>query len=221
LKRAALPAALALVLAPVLAQADPSPAPTLLPVPTASEQPFVQKAAKDLEARYPTANDAVAAGYTRFTNEDKTGAISYENGHWTSTDADHPSQLWYDVNGRLLGADYSVPLSDTRPNLFGIDPSRWITFRAHVHYGLVGPGGTTTYGGTGGAKFKAAGGNVAAPTADQLVAAGIAKSASDVRFVFPFPAIWDLEVWILPNPSGAFAESNPNVHPVNPPKEMD
>ena len=51
-----------------------------------------------------------------------------------------------------------------------------------------------------------------------LVAAGIAKSESDVKFVFEFPAIWDLTVWVLPNPSGAFADKNPNVKPVNPPK---
>jgi hypothetical protein len=214
-KRAAFAIACALLFAPTLAQADPPP---LSPMPSAAEQPFVRKAAADLQKMYPTAKDAEAAGYQRFTNEDKTGAISYANGNWTSTDADHPSQLWYDVSGRLLGADYSVPLSDARPNLFGIDPARWITFHAHVHYGLVGAAGSTTYGGTGGAKFTSVGGSLAAPTADQLVAANIAKSASDVRFVFPFPAIWDLEVWVLPNPDGAFAENNPNVHPVTPPK---
>jgi hypothetical protein len=39
-----------------------------------------------------------------------------------------------------------------------------------------------------------------------------------VRFVFTFPDIWDLSVWVLPNPKGAFADKNPDVIPVNPPK---
>jgi hypothetical protein len=204
-----------LALTPVLARADDA---TLPSTPTAAEVPFVAKAQADIAKLYPTVKSAEDAGFKRYTNEDKTGAISYANGAWTSADADHPSQLWYDVNGRLLGADYSVPLTTARPTLWGIDPSRWITFNAHVHYGLAGPNGTTIYGGTGGAKFTTPGGSIANPTAQQLVLAGIAKSASDVQFVFPFPAIWDLEVWILPNPNGAFAEMNPNVTPVNPPK---
>jgi hypothetical protein len=191
---------------------------TLPNTPTASEQAFVKQAISDIQRLYPTAEAATKAGYLRYTDEDETGSISYANRVWTSTDADHPSQLWYDVSGRLLGADYSVPLTDTRPQLFGIDPARWQTFHAHVHYGLVGPNDTTTYGGAGGAKFTNAGGNIAAPTAEQLVAAGIAPNTSAVRFVFAFPAIWDLQLWILPNPNGAFAEMNPNVHPVHPPK---
>ena len=36
---------------------------------------------------------------------------------------------------------------------------------------------------------------------------------SDVTTIFEFPTIWDLIVWVKPNPSGAFAEKNPNVHP--------
>jgi len=191
---------------------------TLSGTPTASEAPFVAKATADLSKLYATPKTAEDAGYKRYTNEDDTGAISYANGAWTSTDADHPSQLWYDVKGRLLGADFSVPYTADRPTLWGIDPSRWIKFGAHVHYDLAGPDGTTIYGATGGAKFTATGGSISAPTAQQLVGAGIAKSVSDVRFVFPFPAIWDLEIWILPNPNGAFAEKNPNVKPVNPPK---
>jgi hypothetical protein len=215
-------AALVLAALPALAQAQasPSPAASLSPAPEAAEQPFIAQATKDLEARYPTAADAVKAGYFRYTNEDKSGSISYANLKWTSTDADTPSQLWYDVNGRLLGADYSVPYAAERPNLFGIDPARWGEFHAHVHYGLVAPDGTISLGGAGGKKFTSTGGDIANPTAAQLVAAGIAKSPSDVKFVFAFPHIWDLEVWILPNASGAFAELNPAVKPVHPMGEM-
>ena len=52
---------------------------------------------------------------------------------------------------------------------------------------------------------------------------GIPKpaKAADVAFVFSFPAIWDLQVWLVPNPLGAFAEHNPNVTPSAAAKSMD
>jgi len=183
-------------------------------VPLPSEVPFVTAVTADLQARFPTPDAARRAGYLRFTDEDNTGAISYANKHWTS-DQTHPSQLWYDVNGRLLGADFSVLQADSpqAPQKWGIDPRRWTKFGAHDHYGLVGPNGTTIYSGMGMRKLPP-GASLEHPTADMLVAAGAAKSTSDVRFTFFFPAIWDLEVWILPNPAGAFAESNPDVKPV-------
>lgn len=183
--------------------------------PTAAEAPFVAKVTADLEARFSTVAAAQRAGYFRYTNEDETGAISYANLEWASKDPMHPSQLWYDVNGRLLGADFSVLQADSpnAPTLWGIDPGRWQKFGAHVHYGLLGPNGTTIYGGTGARKLGAA---AVHPAASDLVAAGIVKTATDVRFVFAFPAIWDLEVWVLPNPDGAFAEKNPNVKPSHP-----
>jgi hypothetical protein len=184
--------------------------------PTAAEQPFVSQATSELEARFPTAADALKAGYFRYTDEDETGAISYTNLAWTSADSAHPSQLWFDAKGKLLGADYSVPLAEAAPNLWGVDPSRWQTFHAHVHYGLRGPGGVTTYGATGASGIAKGGGTVEHPTAQALVAAGIAKRASDVKFVFGFPSLWDLELWVVPNPMGAFADSNPKVKPAHP-----
>lgn len=75
--------------------------------PTASEAAFVRTMQADLNARFPTAADAVKAGYVRYTNPDDTGAISYANRQWESADVAHPSQLWFDKNGKLLGADYS------------------------------------------------------------------------------------------------------------------
>lgn len=184
--------------------------------PTAAEQPFVTKATADLKTRFPTAADAEKAGYFRYTDEDETGAISYTNGEWTSADSAHPSQLWFDVKGKLLGADFSVPLSSVSPSLWGVEPSRWQQFHAHVHYGLKGPDGVTTYGATGAQGIAKGGGTVDHPTAQALVAAGIAKKASDVKFVFEFPAIWDLEIWVAPNPMGAFADTNPTVKPAHP-----
>jgi len=182
---------------------------------SASETAFVKSIQADLMARFPHASDAEKAGYVRYTSEDDTGAISYANMQWTS-DPTHPSQLWYDVKGKLLGADYSVPYAAEAPNLWGIEPSRWQRFGAHVHYGLAGAGGTTVYGATGQKAIAKAGGSMDHPTAATLVAAGLAKNASDVTFVFTFPAIWDLQVWLVPNPKGAFAESNPDVKPAHP-----
>ncbi len=182
--------------------------------PTAAEKPFVDAVAADLSARFPTPDSARKAGYFRYTDEDETGAISYANKHWTSVDQKHPSQLWYDVKGRLLGADFSVPYTDAKPTLFGLGSGRWEKFSAHVHYGLVGPSGTV-YGETGAKKLATVGASLDSPSAAALVKLGIAKKASDVRFVFTFPAIWDVSVWVLPNPDGAFAEKNPDVKPAN------
>jgi len=215
-RRFALLAVLAFaMMAPALAQ-DATPAPPA----NAAEAAFVAKIQADLTKRFPTAAAAEHAGYLRFGDEDDTGSISYANREWTSADAAHPSQLWYDVNGRLLGADYSVPYTDARPTLWGIDPSRWSRFGFHIHYGLVAPGGATKYGAIGAKKYAAAAGDSAHPDAAGLVKAGVATTTDQVKFVFPFPAIWDLQVWVLPNPAGAFAEKNPNVKPSDHAKGM-
>jgi hypothetical protein len=184
-------------------------------IPTSSEVPFVTKVSADLSSRFPTPDSARRAGYVRFTDEDSTGSISYANNHWTSVDEAHPSQLWYDVNGRLLGADFSVLQADSpeAPQKWGVDPRRWTKFPAHLHYGLVGPNGTTIYSGMRMSGMPAEA-TPEHPTPDLLVAAGAAKNVADVRFVFLFAAIWDLQVWVLPNSNGAFAEMNPDVKPV-------
>lgn len=186
----------------------------LSPKPLPAEVPFVSAIAADLPARFATAAAAEAAGYFRYTNEDKTGAISYANLQWQSSDGAHPSQLWYDVNGNLLGADFSVLTGDstTPPSLWGIDPRRWIHLPAHVHFVLAGAHGPV-YGGSYAKPFIAAGGNLSAPSADTLVKLGIVKNTSEVRRIFEFPSIWDLIVWVKPNPNGAFADFNPLVHP--------
>lgn len=204
----------AMLLAPSLARADDSGKPT------ATEAPFVATVIKELGARFPTPEAAIKAGYIRYTDEDATGAISYANRAWTSADAAHPSQLWYDVKGRLLGADYSQPQAGGVPKLFELQASRWQTFGLHDHYGLAGPGGTTTYGATGPKKLTAIGADADNPKAADLVKLGLAKTAADVRFVFAFPAIYDVGVWVLPNPAGAFADKNPDVKPASPAKSM-
>lgn len=192
----------------------PAPKPTAAPPASASEQSFINAATTDLQARFGTTAQAAAAGYFRYTNEDDTGAISWVNTKYWTSDAKHPSQLWYDVHGKLIGVDYSAPMSSSpkAPNMWGVSPSRWFTFEEHVHYGVKTPTGIV-FGGVGPKGMAKVGGSLANPTAADIVKLGKAKTTSDVAFVFQFPAIWDLEFWLVPNPLGVFAEHNPNVVP--------
>lgn len=206
--------------------ASPTSAPTATPIPIppkpqGAEVAFVSGIQKDLTARYATIAQAQAAGYFRYTNEDKTGSISYANLQWTSSDPQHPSQLWYGADGKLLGADFSQPyVAGTKPNLWGVNPGRWGHFRPHIHW-VLDVDGKETYGATTVEKWKAAGGDPDNPQAATVVALGKAKDASQVKHVFLFNSIWDLEVWVLDNPNGAFAEMNPLVHPSAGAQSMD
>lgn len=182
------------------------------PYPVGAEVAFVDGLQKDLMQRFPTVADALKAGYFRYTSEDTSGSISYANLRWQSADPQHPSQLWYDVFGNLLGADFSVLVSEskTAPALWGIQPGRWSLGRAHIDY--VGEqDGSETYGLVSSTKFVAAGGNMANPDAATLVRLGVVSTAGDVKRIFPFPALWNLDVWVKPNPFGAFAYMNPLV----------
>jgi hypothetical protein len=178
-----------------------------------AETRFVRSIQADLGARFARASDAQRAGYVRYTEEDETGAISYAARRWTS-DPTHPSQLWYDVHGHLLGADFARPIAAGRPRLWGVDPGRWIIFPDHIHYVARDAGGHVRYGrGTTIEAFAAAGGDPHHPTARTLVRMGKARTPADVLVVFEFPRIYDLIVWLAPNPAGAFATANPLVHP--------
>jgi hypothetical protein len=204
----------------------PMPAPTAAPPESATEVRFVVSVTGDLQSRFATTSQAAAAGYFRYTDEDQTGAISWVNTSNWASDVKHPSQLWYDVKGRLIGADFSVLQSGSpqRPTVWGVSPQRWIDFSpAHVHFGIKTASGLA-FGGVGPKTMARIGGSVANPTSADIVklaklprwkALGIPApgSAADVAFVFPFPAVWDLQVWLVPNPLGAFAEHNPNVVP--------
>ncbi len=218
-------------LAPSLATAQqqmPAATPAKIsPMPTAAEQPFIAKLQQEIPRRYATIDAAKKAGYFQYTPEDSTGAISYVNLKvWNSSDLTIPNQLWYDVNGRLLGVDYTLLKSDspTIPaTLFGykIEPGHWIQHGDHMHWGFKMPDGTLKLGVTRVDAFKAAGGDPNPTQGDvpankaALVKVGIPglTSPDQVQFIFLHPAMWDLVVWVLPNPDGAFADANPNVKP--------
>ncbi|MBV8491813.1 MAG: hypothetical protein JO199_14900 [Candidatus Eremiobacteraeota bacterium] len=206
-------AALFALVLPITATADQDA--TYKGAESAAETNFVTAIQKYLMATYPTAADAEKAGYFRYTNEDDTGAISYANLKWVSEDIRHPSQLWYDKNGNLLGADYSVAYTPhaARPKLWEINPGRWVEFDGHIHWiGKDPKTGALTYDHWAmDDKFAAAGGNVDDPSAQTLVAMKKVSSEDQVVKIFHFPSIWDLIVWVKPNPKGAFAYKNPNV----------
>jgi hypothetical protein len=183
--------------------------------PQGAEVAFVSSVQHDLDARFSTPAKAEAAGYFRYSNEDDTGAISYANLHWHSRSPRYPSQLWYSVKGKLLGADFSVPtaLSPQAPHLWGVNPQRWFHIPAHIHYVLNVNGKMSYELATSVKKFAAAGGNINDPQAATLVKMGLAKNTAQVAHVFLYPSIWDLTVWVYPNPNGAFANKNPLVKP--------
>ncbi|HTU82040.1 MAG TPA: hypothetical protein VMF61_07910 [Candidatus Acidoferrales bacterium] len=201
-------------IAPMPARADEGP--TYAGPLSPDEQSWVDSMRRDLQSRFPHASDAIKAGYVRYTGEDDTGAISYANMQWTS-DPTHPSQLWYDKNGNLLGADFSVPRpnNEPRPHLWGIDPGRWVEFNGHIHYVLKDPAtNALSYDHwIWNADWVAAGGSLTDPSAETLVKLGKAANVSDVATVFEFPTIWDLIVWVKDNPNGPFAWKNPLVSP--------
>jgi len=180
----------------------------------AAERSFAASIAADLQRRFPTAADAERAGYVRYTGVDETGAISYANRSWQSADSKHPSQLWYDKKGRLLGADFSrLKTGSTPPHLWGINPGRWWEFDRHMHYVTRDPKtGKVEYDlYVADDDFLRAGGNLTHPNGATLVKMHLVKHASDVVTIFNFPAVWDLMIWAIPNPNGAFAYKNPLV----------
>ncbi len=199
----------AVCLLPVAGAADE--APTYQGPQNAAETAFVRSIQGDLMNRFATAHDAERAGYVRYTNEDDTGAISYANQQWQSTDIRHPSQLWYDAHGKLLGADFSVlKTSNARPHRWGINPGRWYEFEGHIHYVARNPRtGKLTYDKyVMDPGFVRAGGNLQHPSAQTLVRMHKVARTNDVATIFNFPSLYDLIVWVKPNPNGAFAEKN-------------
>jgi hypothetical protein len=186
------------IAAPVFADEEPTCRGPL----SSGETAFVQSAQRDLSVRFAHASDAIAAGYVRYTAPDDTGAISYANRQWVSDPA-HPSQLWYDKDGNLMGADFSVPRpnGEPRPTLWGIDACRWFEFNGHIHYVIRYPNtGKMLYDQyVWNDAWVKAGGSLSDPSADTLVKLGRVPSDDYVATIFEFPTVWDLIVWFKPH----------------------
>jgi hypothetical protein len=173
---------------------------------SAGETQFLQSVQSDLLKRFPHVSDAIKAGYVRYTSPDDTGAISYANQQWSS-DPTHPSQLWYDKDGNLMGADFSVlrPNGEPRPQLWGINQGRWFEFNGHVHYVIREPDGTMVYDGwIWDPDFAKAGGDPNHPSPDIVAKLGRVPSANYISTIFNFPTLWDLIVWVKPHAAGQF-----------------
>ena len=84
---------------------------------------------------------------------------------------------------------------------------------AHMHYVVVGKNGKTEYRSMLDDDYEANGGDPSHPSAQPIVRAGYAKQPSDVKLIFQLPEIWIASVWLVPNPSGAFADADPLVKP--------
>jgi hypothetical protein len=121
----------AVCLLPVAGAADE--APTYQGPQNAAETAFVRSIQGDLMNRFATAHDAERAGYVRYTNEDDTGAISYANQQWQSTDIRHPEpalvRCAWEATGRRLSV---LKTSNARPHRWGINPGRWYEFEGHT-----------------------------------------------------------------------------------------
>jgi hypothetical protein len=193
----------------------PAPPVTLSPKANAAEATFIRAAAGYLGTRYPNPQAAEADGYVRYTDEDQDGIITYTNQQWFGDDPQHPTQLWYDAHGRFLGADYTMPVKNRarRPDVWGLQPGRWAHFVAHMHYVIAAPSAKIRYGSMFNDDYRANGGDPNHPTAQPLVRARIAASPDDVKLIFQLPEIWIASVWLIPNPRGAFADSDPLVIP--------
>jgi hypothetical protein len=213
----ALCAAIAFAASPAAAQKSvPEPVPTQAPL-SAVERAFSVTASRALRARYPHPAEAERAGYFRFNNEDDTGAISYiDPAYFDTPDPQHPQELWYDVRGRLLGADFSQTVASAPhgPALFGLARSRFHHIPLHIHYGIKHPDGHIEYGVfVRAAEFRRAHLDPLHPTPADLVKLGKVRTAGEVAFVFANLNNWDAEMWVIPNPAGPFADANPNVKP--------
>ena len=140
--------------------------------------------------------------------------------YFDSPDAGHPQQLWYDVNGKLLGGDWSqtVASSPNGPTLFGLSPSRFHKIPLHIHYGAKRADGSIDYGlFVRASDFTAAGLDPLHPTAADLVKLGKVTSADKVAFVFALLNNYDAQMWVIPNATGQFADLNPGDQTVTEP----
>ena len=179
---------------------------------TASEKAFVAQTSASLNAKYPTTTSARSAGFTMlFDTIGDDNTYDWTNMSFTGVAPDSPNFLWYDRHGHLAGVDWEFPTSGSAPApklaAFPVLAARWVKIPEHVHYAYT-VNGKMKYGVTKATPALRTG----AITAPELRANG-AKLPSDAKLSWAMyhPAVWDLAMWTVPNPSGPFADKNPNV----------
>ena len=177
--------------------------------PNPSEQTFVAKVSALLNAEYPTRVAAERAGYMALSDKlDSDNTYNLSDMQFTNVTLAHPNFLWFDRTGKLVGTDYEFPKSlySKPPAAFSVDASRWTSIDEHVHlaYSLDGK---TVY-----AEHPVKD-NLRKPViaASDLRADGLLPDGATLTWATYHPAAWDLAIWVVPNPEGAFADDNPLV----------
>ena len=201
--------------APALADSNPS----IAGKPDAEEAAFVRSIQADLGQRFPTAVSAERAGYLRYTNEDDTGSISYGEPSVAVARRASPEPALVRrarsaARRRLLRfedqRDAAAPVGNSTGPLERIRRARALRRdrsrdrRASIRQVTS----CRRHSSKRAAIFERR-------PAATLVKLGLVKRTRDVSTIFLFPTIWDLIVWVKPNPSGAFADKNPLVSPID------
>lgn len=179
--------------------------------PDDTEATFIAGVQQKMLEKYPTAAVAVRAGFFQMTGVDEDATAVYFDHSFRGVDPAHPNFLWFDRHGQLVGLDYEVPVElHPRPpghSAFPVQPGRWTTVRAHVHFAYrVGGGpvqmrGARVHDNLTGASISAA----------QLHADGLLPAGARLLWAYYHPTCWDLDFWLIPNPNGPFAQRNPLV----------
>lgn len=200
------------ILAAVLSAITIAPAPVKAAAMTAAEKTFVSDTSQRLQSEYPNTAAAKSKGFVLlYDSIDPDNTYNWTNMNFNDVTPDRPNFLWYDRRGQLAGVDYEVPKSHypTKPQLaaFPVLASRWTPIAEHVHY-AYSVNGATKYGATHASPDMRTG-----KIALEMLRAHGAKIPSNAKLVWAMyhPAVWDLAMWVVPNPHGAFADLNPNV----------
>ncbi|MGI8737783.1 MAG: hypothetical protein ACR2KS_11000 [Candidatus Eremiobacter antarcticus] len=181
--------------------------------PDAAEAAFVRDVSERLGQKYPDTRSALAAGYYQTTKLEPDGTTIWFNNRWSGVSKYSPNFLWYDKHGRLAGLDYQYEVSawpnPPAKNVYPVRRSRWTTIDPHIHFAYKTPSGIIKR--RGARMLPNLQGRTV--TAQQLRAAKLLPPNATLLWTYVHPKAWDLGFWVVPNPSGAFAELNPNVRP--------
>ena len=165
--------------------------------PSLTERTFIARVSRVLSAKYPTMQVAQRHGYMPITDRlDAEHTYNLTDMDFRDVALDHPNFLWYDRAGKLVGVDYEYPKDGYAkpPMEFPVDPSRWTSIDAHMHLA-----------------YELNGKTVYAEVGSSTDVQKYLPSGATLRWKMDHPAAWDLALWLVPNPGGAFADENPLV----------
>jgi hypothetical protein len=173
---------------------------------------FIDSVRPALMAKYGTAGQAEAAGFSQMTHLGWDGTAIYFNHTFNGVDPLHPNFLWYDRHDRLAGIDYELPIAQfpvdpPGRDLFPVRRMRWSTVSAHVHLAYTLDGKTVLAEAEAQPKLA-----VDTVNSDVLREAGLLPPNGQLLWFSFHPRCWDLSLWLTPNPFGASANLNPYAY---------